>query len=154
MSYGTENLTPQEQKYCFLITRGIEPEAAVKRVWHKPDVAKVLSNLSLRDDINGAIAFLMEKQRMDLYKSNLEVSFTRSDAHMMYLEAHAKAENASEEIKAIDSMVKLHGLNAPEKVEVNVSSVEQLRTLPDAELARLSGLDIKLDPADYCEVEE
>lgn len=151
--YGTENLTNQEQKYCFYLARGIEPESALRRTGYRGDLEDKIAELHLRDEINMAIAVLKEKQRIDLYKENREISFTRADAHMMYLEAHGKAETATEEIKAVDSMVKLHGLNAPEKVEVEVSSVKQLKDLTAAELASIAGQDIMLDPEDYSVME-
>ena len=154
INHGTARLTSQEQKYCYYIARGIEPESALKRVGYKGNLVDAMAELHMRQDINQTIEVIKEAQRQELHKANIEIAFTKADAHMMYLEAHAKAENASEEIKAVDSMVKLHGLNAPDKVDINITTTEQLRELSDEELAKLAGSDILLSPDDYEAVDE
>lgn len=68
---------------------------------------------------------------------------------MMYLQAHAHAPDAMTEIKATDSMVKLWGLAAPEKKEIEITNKKQLEMLSDAELQRLTGMTYNLSPADY-----
>ncbi|HDR1870587.1 hypothetical protein ACFGWE_03605 [Pasteurella multocida] len=68
---------------------------------------------------------------------------------MMYLQAHSHSANATEEIKAVDSMVKLWGLAAPEKKEVQITSKKQLETMSDAELQKHTGMVYDLDPSAY-----
>jgi hypothetical protein len=54
-----------------------------------------------------------------------------------------------EEIKAVDSLVKLHGLATPEKVEININSRNQLEGLDDDALMRLAGQTVLLSPDQY-----
>jgi rRNA maturation endonuclease Nob1 len=82
------------------------------------------------------------------------IDFTKDDATVLYLESHAKAETAAEEIRAVDSLVKLHGLATPERVEVNITRRDQLEEMDDKELLKMTGQDIQLSPADYAEVQE
>ena len=79
-----------------------------------------------------------------------EVRFDKNTATTMYLEAHRKSANATEEKNVVDSLCKLHGLFAPEQaaqVNINVDTIQQLERLPDSELLKLAGVDTKyLEP--------
>jgi hypothetical protein len=79
-----------------------------------------------------------------------EVKFDKNTATSMYLEAHRKSANATEEKNVVDSLCKLHGLFIPEnatQININVEKVEQLEKLSDAELLKIAGADMKyLEP--------
>jgi len=73
-----------------------------------------------------------------------EVKFDKNTATGMYLEAHSKAANSTEEKNVVDSLCKLHGLHLPEQatlININVEKVEQLEKLTDAQLLKLAGND-------------
>ena len=73
-----------------------------------------------------------------------QVKFDKVQATSMYLEAHRKSVNATEETRVVDSLCKLHGLFTPEngtQININVDSIEQLERLPDSELLKIAGVD-------------
>lgn len=72
-----------------------------------------------------------------------EVDFGRKEAHDMYMEAYQNAETASEQIMAVNALVKLHGLEAPKKVEVKHDHQHsgEIKYLPTDELMKLAGMD-------------
>jgi hypothetical protein len=90
-----------------------------------------------------------EQVRRRSIMAGVKFNMTKDDAALMYMEAHAKADNATEEIKAVDSLVKLYGLAEPEKRDVRVGSLEQLRELDDEALMEQMGEEILLDPSEY-----
>jgi hypothetical protein len=101
---------------------------------------------------NEAVARTLAQMRELVRQEALELgaaNFSRDDATRLYLEAHARAANATEEIKAVDSLVKLHGLAEPEKREVKVTRRDQLQELDDDALMELTGEEILLDPSQY-----
>jgi hypothetical protein len=69
----------------------------------------------------------------------------------MYLEAHRKSANSTEEKNVVDSLCKLHGLFAPEnatQININVDKIQQLEKLSDDELVKLAGENSSyLEPA-------
>lgn len=75
-----------------------------------------------------------------------EVNFGRKEAHDMYMDAYQNAETAAEQIAAVTAMVKLHGLEAPKKVEVehNHSHSGELRFMPTEDLVKLAGMEEEL----------
>lgn len=99
---------------------------------------------------------LMKKPKMEKALQYLrgqlveETKFDRQTATNMYLEAHRKSANATEEKNVVDSLCKLHGLFMPDnatQININVDRVEQLEKLSDAELLKLAGSDVKyLEP--------
>ena len=90
-------------------------------------------------------------------KSAEEVGFGRKEAHDMYMDAYQNAETATEQIAAVNALVKLHGLEAPKKVEVEHSHTHQgdLRFMPTEELVKLAGMEGQLTlEGEFLEVEE
>lgn len=71
-----------------------------------------------------------------------EVGFGRKDAHDMYMDAYQNAETATEQIAAVNALVKLHGLEAPKQVEVkhNHQVDGEIRYLPTEELMKLADM--------------
>lgn len=151
-SIGQGRLTAQQETYVQRRAVGLNPYASARAAGYR-DPVKAVEELSLIPEIDDAIAYLREAQRVTAIQAGA-IEFTKDDATLLYLQAHAKAEDAATEIRAVDSLVKLHGLAAPEKKEIKVTSSEQLRTLDDATLMELAGSEIKLDPSQYTEVSD
>ena len=89
------------------------------------------------------------------------IAFSRKDAHEMYLQAYYTAATAAEMVMAINGIVKLHGLAAPEVKELRhqhhgtVDHKHKLENMPDAELQKLARLgDSPFIDADFEIVEE
>ena len=128
-------LSVQEERLILFYIRGMSKAAAgraagyqnldhVYEVFKKPKVAQ-------------AVEYLRQEMRE-------EVRFDKNTATTMYLEAHRKSANATEEKNVVDSLCKLHGLFAPEnatQVNINVDKIEKLERLPDSELLRIAGVD-------------
>jgi len=135
MAIKLNELSVQEERLLLFHLRGMTKAAAgraagyadveyVYRVFKKPKMQKALDYL-----------------RNELREG---VKFDRTQATSMYLEAHRKSANATEEKNVVDSLCKLHGLFTPEngtQININVDSVERLERLPDSELLRIAGVD-------------
>lgn len=127
-------LTSKQRIYVDGILSGLTKKAACAAAGgSKPDVFEESQN------VRDALADMMAKGAE-------EVGFSRKEAHDMYMEAYRSAETAMEQIAAVNAMVKLHGLEAPKKVEVEHthSHSGELELLPTAELMKLAKLDKKL----------
>lgn len=146
------HLSSQEEAYVMHCARGLNPSAAARSAGY-PKPADAVAELSVRHDICKAIAYFREMTRQAALSSGA-IDFTKDDATLLYLEAHAKSITATEEIKAVDSLVRLHGLAAPEKKEIKVTSRDELESLDSEELLKLSGSTINLNPEEYSEVED
>ena len=149
MTYTTVDVLPrerflseQEKRFVGLYAQGMTARAAARAAGYElPEALRLIK----RQDVMESIAVM--RQRMN---EQLGEVITRDFVGAMILEAHKKAATATEEIAAARELAKLYGLNAPEKREVvsySVTRVEQLESLPDAELVRLAGLqDAALPP--------
>ena len=152
-TFATQDLNPQEEKYVFLRARGIPPEAAMKQAGFRPPYGDVLAKLHENPQVNEALALQLEQQRIDMYKVNREIEFSKADATMMFLQAHQRSETATEEIKATESLCKLHNLYEPTRIEISgITSAEQLREMSNSELAEAAGTEILLNPEDFVDV--
>ena len=71
-----------------------------------------------------------------------EVDFSRKEAHDMYMDAYRNAETAMEQIAAVNSMVKLHGLEKPKVIEHvhKAGTPEQLEHMPLDQLMKRAGM--------------
>jgi len=147
---GIRRLTSQEEAYVLNRTRGLNPLAAARAAGYSTPQRAVV-DLSRMPEVQDALAYFREMSRQTAIAAGA-IEFTRNDATVLYLEAHAKAATATEEIKAVDSLVKLHGLASPEKVEVQVTSRGQLEGMSDEDLLRMTGQTISLAPSEYVEV--
>lgn len=141
-------LTAQEEAFVQFRVRGLNAVASARSAGY-PAPFKAAEELAARPEIDEKIAFYRELARQDAIRAGAEIEFTKADATRLYLEAHAKAATATEEIKAVDSLVKLHGLAEPEKREIVVTSRQQMETLDDSKLLELAGQDILLSPDEY-----
>lgn len=151
-SLAVRTLTSQEDAYVRYSIQGLNPSAALRAAGYK-NPAQTLMEFAERDDIQTALAHGREMVRQTALAHGA-LEFSRDDATMMYLDAHSKAENATEMIRATDSLVKLHGLAEPEKKEVRVTNRHEIEALDSEELMKLAGSEIQLSPDDYTEVTE
>lgn len=71
------------------------------------------------------------------------VDFGRKDAHDMYMDAYNNADTATEQIAAVNAMVKLHGLEAPKEIVVKVthSHSGKIEHMATDELMKLAGME-------------
>lgn len=72
-----------------------------------------------------------------------EVDFSRKEAHDMYMDAYRNADTATEQIAAVNAMVKLHGLEKPRVIEVNHDHTHhgQLEYMPTDQLMKLADME-------------
>lgn len=85
-----------------------------------------------------------------------EVDFSRKEAHDMYMEAYRNAETATEQIAAVNAMVKLHGLEKPKVIEhqhqhTHSGQLEYMSTDKLMELAEMEDLTLE---GEYTVVED
>jgi len=135
MAIKLNELSVQEERLLLFHLRGMS-KAAAGRAAGYADVEHVYK-IFKRPKIQKALEYLRNEFRE-------EVKFDRTQATSMYLEAHRKSVNATEEKNVVDSLCKLHGLFTPEngtQININVDSVEQLERLPDSELLKIAGVD-------------
>lgn len=107
------------------------------------------TRLEKNEDVQAAMVDMMSKTAE-------EVGFSRKEAHDMYMEAYQNAETATEQIAAVNAMVKLHGLEKPKQLEVKHEHVHsgQIEHLPTEELMRLAGMEKTLTlEGEYQEIE-
>ena len=128
-------LSVQEERLILYFIRGMSKAAAGRAAGYRnlDHVYEVFK----KPKVQQAVQYLREEMRE-------EVKFDRTTATQMYLEAHRKSANATEEKNVVDSLCKLHGLFAPEnatQVNINVDKIEKLERLPDSELLRIAGVD-------------
>ncbi|MBE2897791.1 hypothetical protein HPC37_02840 [Pasteurellaceae bacterium 20609_3] len=143
------NLTPKEERYVRFRLRGLTPTAAAKHAGLPSTAAEIRALHDRKPQIDQAIIYYREQIREKAINAGLEIEFSRADAHMMYLDAYNGSANSTEKIKATDSMVKLWGLAAPEKKQVEITNRKQLESMSDQELQKLTGMTYNLDPEDY-----
>lgn len=149
-SLGIDKLSIQEEIYVQRRTQGLNPLAAARAANYRYP-AKAVAELADRADVNLCISYMREMQRQTAIRAGA-IEFTKDDATCLYLEAHATSETSAEKIRAVDSLVKLHGLATPEKVEINITARSQMEEMDDEALLKLAGQDIILEPEDYVEV--
>lgn len=142
-------LTVQQEQYVMLRIRGLTPEAAAFHAKLPNDIESLYKMHEENPAIDAYLVQMREEVRRQTIRAGVRVNFTRDDAAIMYLEAHAKSANATEEIKAVDSLVKLFGLAEPDKKEVTVTNREQLKELSNEELMQMAGREILLAPNQY-----
>lgn len=142
-------LTHQQDQYVRLRCRGLTPQAAAHAVKLPNDDESLYRMHEENPMIDQLLLQMKDEIRRQSIRAGVQVMFTKDDAAVLYLEAHAKAKDATEEIKAVDSLVKLFGLAEPDKKEIAISSKQQLREMDDDALMQLAGEEILLDPSQY-----
>lgn len=139
-------LTAQERSFVNLLLRGVAPQPAASSIGMPPEEGLVMMQ---EKHIKKALEYGREMLDPSLYQTIQNIEFTKDMATVLYLEAHKKSKDSTEEIKAVDSLVKLHGLAEPEKKKVEIKHEGQLRDMSDEELQKLMGSTIELDPSSY-----
>ena len=141
MGLTLNELTVQQEKLVSLISSGMTIAAAGRAAGYATYQAAF--EASKRPSVQKALQYFREQMRE-------EVKFERENAHSMYMEAYTSSANATEMKNTVDSLVKLHGLTAPDTaVQVNVNlntTAKQLERLTDEEL-----LEIASKNSDYLE---
>ena len=134
-------LSVQEERLILFYIRGMSKAAAGRAAGYRNQ--DTVYTVFQKPKIQQAVEYLRSEFRE-------EVKFDKNTATTMYLEAHRKSANATEEKNVVDSLCKLHGLFAPEQatqVNINVDKIQQLERLPDSELLKLAGVDTQyLEP--------
>jgi hypothetical protein len=128
------DLTVQQERLVLYMARGMSIAAAGRAAGYSS--YQTALDAAKRPAVVKALNFFREQMRE-------EVRFTRTHAHQMYLDAYNAAATSTEMKNATDSLVKLHGLAAPDnatQININVNTA-QLERLSDAELLKLAGKD-------------
>lgn len=127
-------LTVQQEKLVLMISSGMTISASGRAAGYASydtalDAAK-------RPKVQQAIEYFRNQMRE-------EVHFNHANAHQMYMEAYVASANATEMKNTTDSLVKLHGLAAPEnatQVNINLNATtKQLERMTDEELLQIAG---------------
>lgn len=141
MGLKLNELTVQEERLILFYIKGMSKAAAGRAAGYQ-NMENVYA-IFKREPIQKAVNYL----RNEMVE---ECKFDRNQATNMYLEAHRKSANATEEKNVVDSLCKLHGLFVPEnatQININVDRVQQLEKLSDDELIKLAGENDKyLEP--------
>jgi hypothetical protein len=84
-----------------------------------------------------------------------EVDFGRREAHDMLMDAYRNAETAMEQIAAVNSLIKLHGLEKPKVVEHvhRAGAPRELEHMPLDQLMKLAEMEDLILEGEFEEVE-
>ena len=130
------SLTIQQERLVSLICSGMTVSAAGRGAGYaSAETAHQAAKLS---QVQQAIEYFRAEMRE-------EVKFTNQHAHMMYMEAYNSSANATEMKNTTDSLVKLHGLAAPEnspQVNININGTKQLERMSDEDLLKIAGKEL------------
>lgn len=147
----TPRLTSQEQMLVAATNAGASITEAARRCGLSPLMAKRALE---REDVQQSLHHYQEEFARDILP---RVKFDRDDAHHMYMTAYRGSANATEQIKATDSLVKLHRLNEPEKKaeEKEINTSKQFEGMSVNQLLKLAGYKLTgLNPEDIEDVED
>ncbi len=130
------SLTMQQEKLVSLIASGMSIAAAGRGAgYSSPKTAYEAHKVAA---VQTALQWYREEMRET-------VKFEREHAHMMYMEAYTSSANATEMKNTTDSLVKLHGLAAPDnatQVNININGTKQLERMSDEELLKIAGKNV------------
>ena len=136
MGISRGSLTMQQEKLVSLISSGMTTAAAGRGAgYSSPQSTYAAAKVP---EVQKAIEYFRAEMRE-------EVRFSNQHAHMMYMEAYNSSANATEMKNTTDSLVKLHGLAAPEnatQVNININGTKQLERMTDEDLLKIAGKDI------------
>lgn len=134
MGLHLNELTVQQEKLVMLMASGMTIAAAGRGAGYASYATAL--DAAKRPAVQKALQYFREQMRE-------EVRFERQNAHMMYMEAYNAAANATEMKNTVDSLVKLHGLTAPDnatQININLNATaKQLERLTDEELLQIAG---------------
>ena len=130
------SLTMQQEKLVSLISSGMTIAAAGRGAGYSSP--QTTYEAVKRPPVAQAIEYFRQEMRE-------EVKFTNQHAHMMYMEAYNSSANATEMKNTTDSLVKLHGLAAPDnatQVNISINGTKQLERMSDEDLLKIAGKDL------------
>lgn len=140
MGLSLGSLTVQQERLVLYMARGMSIAAAGRAAGYSS--YQTALDAAKRPAVVQALNYFREQMRE-------EVKFTRAHAHQMYLDAYNSAATSTEMKNTVDSLVKLHGLAAPDnatQININVNTA-QMERMSDEELLKLAGKDVKyLEP--------
>ncbi len=141
MGISRGSLTMQQEKLVTLMASGMSTAAAGRGAgYSSPQAAYAAAKV---EGVQKALDYYREEMRET-------VKFTNQNAHLMYMEAYNSSANATEMKNTTDSLVKLHGLAAPDnatQVNININGTKQLERMSDEDLLKIAGKDINyLEP--------
>ena len=128
-------LTVQEEKFVLLISSGMTVATAGRAVGLES--SSKAHSMRARASVDKAVEYYRQEMRE-------KVNFNVDNAHLMYMEAFGSSANATEMIKATDSLVKLHSLVALESgpsITLHLNNEKQLDQLSDEDLLAIVGKD-------------
>ena len=136
MGISRGSLTMQQEKLVSLIASGMTIAAAGRGAgYSSPQATYAAAKIP---EVQQAIEYFRQEMRE-------EVKFTNQHAHMMYMEAYNASATATEMKNTTDSLVKLHGLAAPDnatQVNININGTRQLERMTDEDLLKIAGKDM------------
>lgn len=134
MGLSLNELSIQQEKLVMLMASGMTIAAAGRGAGYAS--YQTALDAAKRPAVQKALQYFREQMRE-------EVRFERQNAHMMYMEAYNASATATEMKNTVDSLVKLHGLTAPEnatQININLNATaKQLERLTDEELLQIAG---------------
>lgn len=134
MGLHLNELTVQQEKLVMLMASGMTVAAAGRGAGYASYATAL--DAAKRPAVKKALQYFREQMRE-------EVRFERQNAHMMYMEAYNASATATEMKNTVDSLVKLHGLTAPEnatQININLNATaKQLERMSDEELLQIAG---------------
>ena len=134
MGLHLNELTVQQEKLVMLMASGMTIAAAGRGAGYASYATAL--DAAKRPAVQKALQYFREQMRE-------EVRFERQNAHMMYMEAYNASATATEMKNTIDSLVKLHGLTAPDnatQININLNATaKQLERMTDEELLQIAG---------------
>ena len=143
---NVQALTSQQEMFLLHFLKGQKVAAAERAAGMSPGTGRELMS---REYVEAIVAMLREKTLTD-------VVVTRELLTQMLFEAHDMAGDATERIKAITELGRMHGLYADkqgtaitinnQRTNVQVNNVRQIETMDDDKLIELSGTAMRLTP--------
>lgn len=137
MASALDGLTPKQRIFVESVLSGMSKVAAATAAGYGVPAAKA----KVLPKVPAVAAAIEAAQKVTARK----VDFDRQRAHELYMEAYRNAETASEQIQAVNAMVKLHGIAEPEQVKHQHTHTHGgevgMKALPNDELLKLAGLN-------------
>lgn len=131
-------LTPMQRAYVKARSEGMTKVAAATAAG-QANPTKNAGKFEESDAVRNALRAIVEINADAIH-------FGRKDAHDMYMQAYYTAATAAEMVMAVNGIVKLWGLAAPEVKELRhkhqgvIDHKHKLENMPDAELAKMAQL--------------
>lgn len=139
-----ESLTPMQRMYVEARLQGMTQVAAATAAG-AANPKKNAHKFEASENVKAAL-----RHTREVFAQKL--AFDRKKAHEMYMDAYRNADSATEQKLVVDSLVKLHGIAAPEVKRLQhehsgqITHKKQLEHLPDSRLLEMANLKPSEDP--------